>query len=265
AFLSSSSSSMTSRALASLPIDWQIQSAPGADLAAITAAVRAAAHCRILQNVGYADVAGLVAKTGGTVQTTGAGIAIGVETSYRWDFPAEIRPLLGTLDGVLLAQQAAANLHASVGDLVSIERVGQAPIEVKVDGIVDLPDADSLFQAIGIAAGAAPRAPPDNVVLMPIALWHKLFDPQGAIRPESVRYQLHVGLSREHLPSDPESAYAETINLGRNLEARLAGSGLLANNLAARLDSVREDALYARVLFLFLGAPGVILSGLLTI
>jgi putative ABC transport system permease protein len=53
--------------------------------------------------------------------------------------------------------------------------------------------------------------------------------------------------------------------MARNLEARLAGSGLVGNNLAARLDGVRSDALYSRVLFLFLGLPGIILAAVLTL
>ena len=52
--------------------------------------------------------------------------------------------------------------------------------------------------------------------------------------------------------------------MANNLEARIAGSAALANNLAARLDGVRDDALYAKVLFLFLGAPGVVLAALVT-
>ena len=48
------------------------------------------------------------------------------------------------------------------------------------------------------------------------------------------------------------------------LEARVAGSAVIANNLAARLDGVRADALYARVLFLFLGVPGIVLALLVT-
>ena len=39
----------------------------------------------------------------------------------------------------------------------------------------------------------------------------------------------------------------------------------MSDNLAARLDGVRADALYARVLFLFLGAPGVLLAAVLTL
>ncbi|MDQ6690252.1 MAG: FtsX-like permease family protein, partial [Gemmatimonadota bacterium] len=47
-------------------------------------------------------------------------------------------------------------------------------------------------------------------------------------------------------------------------EARVAGSAIVGDNLAARLGAVREDALYARVLFLFLGLPGAILAIILT-
>ena len=50
-----------------------------------------------------------------------------------------------------------------------------------------------------------------------------------------------------------------------NLEARVAGQALVADNLGARLDAVRGDALYARMLFLFLGLPGVALAAALTL
>jgi putative ABC transport system permease protein len=39
----------------------------------------------------------------------------------------------------------------------------------------------------------------------------------------------------------------------------------VADNLAARLDGVRSDAFYAKVLFLFLGTPGALLGAFLTI
>jgi putative ABC transport system permease protein len=265
AFLAASSASMTLKAVASVPVDWQVQLVNGADSEAVAAAVGEAMAYSKRQAVGYADVAGFEARSGGTVQSAGPGKAIGLEPSYRQDFPDQLRALIGPLDGGLLAQQTAANLHVTLGDHVTIQRVGLAPVNVIVDGIVDLPNADSMFQAVGLPAGATPQAPPDNVIILPLARWHELFDPQAAVRPDSVRGQLHIGLRHELLPSNPLAAYDQVANAGRDLEARIAGSGLLANNLAARLDAVRSDALYARVLFLFLGAPGVLLAILLTI
>jgi putative ABC transport system permease protein len=265
AFLVSSSASMTLRAIAGVPVDWQIELLPGADPQVIAKAAGETVGYSRLQQVGYADAAGFSARTGGTVQATGPGKVVGLDPSYRRDFPAQLRLLIGSLDGVLVAQQTAANLHVGIGDKVTIERVGVGPAEVTVDGVVDLPNADLMFQAVGMPPGAAPQAPPDNVLLLPGERWHALFDPQAAARPDTVRAQLHLGLLRHRLRSAPDAAYAQVLGAARKLEARIAGSGIVADNLAARLDAIRGDALYARVLFLFLGTPGALLAILLTV
>ncbi len=262
-FISSSAASMTQRAAADVPLDWQVQLSPGTDAHAVADAIGKSTSYTALEQVGYADTAGFVANAGGTTQTTGPGKAIGISPQYRQHFPTELRLLIGSLDGVLVAQQTASNLHVTVGDTVTIQRIGLPSVKVKVDGIVDLPYADSFFQAIGVPANAAPQAPPDNVLLLPGDQWHTIFDPQATIHPDSVRTQFHVRITRD-LPTDPNTAFIYVQELANNLEARIAGSAIVGNNLAARLDSVRQDALYALVLFLFLGLPGAILAILLT-
>jgi putative ABC transport system permease protein len=264
AFLSSSTADMTAKAIASLPVDWQVQLVGNADPDAVAKAASAAFPPDRQQGVGYADVAGFEAQSGGTNQATGPGKALGLDLSYRQDFPDQLRGLLGAFEGVLLAQQTAANLHVGIGDHITVKRIGLAPVELTVGGIVDLPNADSLFQAVGAPAGAALQAPPDNVVLLPMTAWHQLFDPQSAVRPDTVKSQIHIRLRRSDLPADPEMAYLRVANAGRNFEVRMAGSALLANNLQARLDAVRGDSLYARLLFLFLGAPGALLAFMLS-
>ena len=216
------------------------------------------------EKVGYADVAGFSAVTGKTVQTTGPGKALGIGPGYRKSFPKEIRRLTGSKRGVLVFQQTAANLRVKEGDSVTIKRFGLPPVSVKVNGIVDLPCADSLFQAIGIIPGAAPQAPPDNVILLPVGKWHKIFDPQKKVRPDTVRTQFHIRITH-NLPPNPVSAYTYVKRLANNLEVKFAGSGIVGNNIAARLSAVREDALYARILFLFLGFPGAVVAILLTL
>lgn len=264
AFLSNSASSMTRRAVEGVPVDWQVQLVPGTSIQAISQAVHLAVAVAKLQTVGYANVDSLETSTGGTTQTTGQGKVLGIDTTYAQDYPVQIRTLLGGIEGVLIAQQTAANLHVTVGDVVTIHRTGLSAVKVTVAGIVDLPNANSLFQAVGVPPGAAPQAPPDNVLLLPMAIWHEFFDPQVALRPDSVRTQLHVGLVHDKLPDNPEAAFTAVQGAARNLEARIAGNGIVADNLAARLDSVRSDALYAKVLFLFLGTPGAVLAALLT-
>jgi putative ABC transport system permease protein len=264
AFITDSAASMTKRAITDVPVDWQVLLAPGASPETSAATVRQTVPVKALETVGYADAAGFTAAIGGTVQTTGSGKVLGMTSEYRQVFPAEFRQLIGSADGVLVAQQTAANLHVTAGDSVTIERVGLSPVTVQVNGVVDLPNADSLFQAVGVPANTAPQAPPDNVIILPLDQWHQLFDPQTAARPDSVRLQLHVRI-RAILSSDPVKAYVSTQQMARNLEARLAGGGIVGDNLAARLDGVRSDALYSRVLFLFLGLPGIIMAMILTL
>jgi putative ABC transport system permease protein len=264
AFIASSAASMTRRAISDVPVDWQVQLSPGTGVSSVVEALGNATRYTELEQVGYADASGLSAETGGTVQTTGPGKVLGLSEGFRRAFPLELRLLLGSVDGVLIAQQTAANLHVTVGDTVSVGRVGFPPVAVKVAGVVDLPYADSLFQAVGTPPGAAPQAPPDNVLLLPLQQWQTIFDSQATARSDSTRLQLHVRLAHD-LPADPGAAFTQVEEAARNLEARIAGSGIVGDNLAARLGGARKDALYAEVLFLFLGLPGAVLAVLLTL
>ncbi|MEA2761258.1 MAG: putative transport system permease protein [Gemmatimonadaceae bacterium] len=267
-FINASAATMTRRALGDVPIDWQIELARGASIDSVQQKLNETVTMRALDSVGYADVSGFTARSGGntlgsTTQTTGEGKVLGITANYWKDFPGLLRPMLGAAEGILIAQQTAANLHVSVGDTITVSRMGLPTVTTRIDGIVDLPQADALFQAIGVPPGAAPQAPPDNVLVVPMDVWHKWFDQQGVVRPGTVRIQLHVRLAHK-LPDDPRDAYVYVQQLAHNFEARVVGSAIVGDNLAARLDAVREDALYARVLFLFLGLPGAILAIILT-
>jgi putative ABC transport system permease protein len=213
--------------------------------------------------VQFGQSAGLTTTAGGSTQHTGAATVLGLPDGYATTFPRVIRSLTGGGTGVLLAQQTAANLHAAPGDSVTIALSGAAPVNVRIDGVVDLPTADTLFQKVGAPPGSQPTAPPDNVLILPSGQWHQVFDPLAASRPDLITTQLHVRLSHS-LPSDPAAAYTQVLGLAHNVEARAAGAAVVGDNLAASLASSRQDAAYAQVLFLFLGLPGAVLAGLLT-
>jgi putative ABC transport system permease protein len=261
-FIAATRAKMTEQAIADIAVDWQVQLAPGADPQQAVTELSASPGYKSVFEVGYLNTPGFQATEGGTVQETGPGKVLGLQSGYQVAFPTEIRTLVGQGD-VLLAQQTAANLHAQPGSLVSIKRPGLPPVEVQVDAIVDLPLADSLFQVVGAPPGSGPQAPPDNVLLLPLDRWRALFGPVAQIAPDSVYTQLHVSLVHD-LPADPASAFTKLQRLARNFETRLAGTAVVGDNLAARLDAARSDSLYAQVLFLFLGLPGVLLSALLT-
>ncbi|MEA2278656.1 MAG: putative transport system permease protein [Solirubrobacteraceae bacterium] len=264
AFLSATTSKMTHRAIARVPVDWQVEAQPNAGAGSnLLAQVQRYPGVRRALPVGFAETGGLRATTGASVQSTGPGRVLGLPPGYARAFPGELRTLSGRGEGVLLAQQTAANLHARPGDTVAIQRAGMAPAKVRVDGVVDLPAADSLFQRVGAPVGAQPQAPPDNVILLPQALFAQVEGPLARARPDLVRTQVHVGLSHA-LPGSPSAAFVQVSGHARNLETRLSGAGLVGDNLGSALDQARKDALYAQILFLFLGVPGAILAGLVT-
>src|SRR5262245_42819817 len=152
-FFATTRASMTRQAIADVPVDWQVQLAPGADpKAAIDELGRNPGYTAVAQ-VGYADTLGFEATTGQTTQTTGPGKVLGLDPGYRAAFPAEIRDLIGQ-GAMLLAQQTAANLHATPGSVITVKRPALDPVPVTIDGIVDLPQADTLFQTIGAPPGA---------------------------------------------------------------------------------------------------------------
>ncbi|MEV8638731.1 ABC transporter permease [Streptosporangium sp. NPDC051023] len=255
-FLASAMSTMTARSIQRVPVDWQVEVQPGADGAQVGQALRHDHGASAVREVDFGAVTGFESASGGQVLTTGPGQVVGLPPDYAAVFPGELRFLTGSSQGVLLAQQTAANLHAAPGDTVVLHRAGLPDATVRVDGIADLPQADSLFQRVGAPPGAQPQAPPDNVLLLGADQWNRLYR-------EPVHRQFHVRLAHR-LPADPAAAYEQVTGSARNLEARLAGAGLVGDNLGSALDAAREDALYAQVLFLFLGLPGAALAACLT-
>jgi putative ABC transport system permease protein len=262
-FLTASKATMTARATRSVAVDWQVEVTPGADPAAVLATVRAAAGTKTALPVGFAHATGLSATTAGTTQQTGAAVLLGLPTGYRAAFGDQIRQLAGAPEGVLVAQQTAANLHVAPGDTIQVALPDKVTTAVKVAGVVDLPQANSLFQKVGAPAASQPAAPPDNVLLLPQDRFAAITAAVTAVDPAAVSTQIHVR-RRAVLPPDPAAAFTEVTSSAHNLEARLAGAGLVGNNVGAALDGARKDALYAQILFLFLGVPGVILAALLT-
>ena len=208
------------------------------------------------------DHRALSATTGGSTQRTGPGMVLGLPDGYARGVPRRApRRSPGSATGVLLAQQTAANLHARPGDTVDDRPRRRPPGQGDASTASSTcPTADSLFQQVGAPPGAQPQAPPDNVVLLPR---RDASSRARAARPararRSTRALDHARCPAARAPPSPASA-----GRARNLETKLAGGGLVGDNLGTALDQARQDALYAELLFLFLGVPGAILAGLVT-
>lgn len=244
-FLTTSRATMTDRARASVAVDWQVQVAPSANPQSVLKQVQDSAGVATASTVHFATSPGLQATAGGTTQTTGAAVVLGLPSDYRSTFPGQIRQLSVTPNGVLIAQQTAANLHVRPGDRVSINRTGTTPLLVTVAGVVDLPQADTLFQKVGAPPQSQPTAPPDNVLLLPDSQFRSIFSASAA-PSAAVTTQIHVDRNAA-LPSDPAAAYEAVAGAAHNLEARTAGGAVVGNNIGAALASARSDAAYAQM------------------
>ena len=264
-FVAHSAGSMTTRAITNVAPYWQMQLVGTTDPTNAFDALKAVVSDPRSEQVDYADITGFTATTGGTVQSTGVGKVVGIAPDYFKTFQGQGRLLAGSFDGPVLAQQTAANLHAGPGDKITIGRLGQPQVEVTIAGVVEMPGADQFFQIVNGTAQTARNAPPDNVLLLPPAQWQELFGQQLQDLPQTAQRQIHASFKTTNLPQDPVEAYVQATGLSNNLLATLAGEGVVTNNLAARLDGVRQDSLFAKVLFLFLGVPGAVVAMLLTV
>ncbi|MBA4863822.1 ABC transporter permease [Streptomyces sp. PSKA54] len=262
-FLTASKSRMTQRAVRSVAVDWQVEVQPGADAQSVLHTARTTPGVRAAVPVGFARSNGFKASSGGSTQTTGPGVVLGLPSGYQELFPHTIRHLAGASSGVLLAQQTAANLHVAPGDAVTIALPGAPASRVRVAGVIDLPQADSLFQKVGAPPQSQPTAPPDNVILLPAGLFTTLTIPVATADPAAVTTQIHVARDAR-LPADPAAAFTAVTGAAHHLEAATSGGALVGDNLGASLDAARQDALYAQILFLFLGVPGAVLAAALT-
>ncbi|MFF1764533.1 ABC transporter permease [Streptomyces sp. NPDC058249] len=258
-FLTASKATMTQRAVRSVAVDWQVEVQPGADPNGMLSLVRRTPGIQTAVPVGFAHSSSFAAHVQGSTQTTGPGVVLGLPDDYQKLFPGEVRPLTGSTSGVLLAQQTASNLHVAPGDTVGIQLPGTGARQVRVAGVVDLPQADSLFQKVGAPSQTQPTAPPDNVVLLPAADFASLTGHDAT----GVTTQIHAARDAA-LPTDPAAAFTAVTGSAHHLEARASGGAIVGNNLGAALDSARQDALYAQILFLFLGVPGAVLAAALT-
>ena len=212
---------------------------------------RRRAGLRRARPVDYAKVAGLRSTSAAGTRTTGAAYVVAVPDDYARFAPSEIRTLVGPDHGFVLQQQTAANLAAEPGATVEVLGTGRP---VRVTGVADLPNADSFFQVVGAPAGPVGTPAPDNVLLVPPAAF-------GALTSRAaVVHQFHVRLDHRSLPSDPAAAADETRLRANHYVTAVAGGAIVGDDLGAALSAAREDALYARLLVLLLGLPGLVLS-----
>jgi putative ABC transport system permease protein len=173
---------------------------------------------------------------------------------------------------VLLSPDAAKALSVGTGRTLALTIPGRtAPFLVQVGGIADLSQADAMF-ASRSPDSQGEFAPVPNVIILPVATFEN--DILPALRADAVSaipqlktppfLELDLHVDQAKLNSDPTVATVVTQGLKRSIERVAPGQISVIDNLSDTLNAASGDAILAKILFLFLGLPGVVLAAYLS-
>jgi putative ABC transport system permease protein len=274
-FVDATASQMTATALAPVKLDIVAHATTASvDVTAMASKIAVARGVVAAEPVTSADFSSAV-KVGGT-QTSPAGRMFAITPNYLKTFDI-VQMSEGTFatkgaPGASVSEAMAVALGLKVGDKLTFNFPGvNKPVELAVTGIVNMGNADPLFAG----ATEAENTVVSDVVFVDSAWFQaNLQTPLAAYAanpPASlpagtviVDPQIHVKIDRSLLPSDPTLAALHTDALRRGVERTFPGQLKAVDNLSRMFNSVKADVLSAKILFIFLGLPGVALAAYLS-
>ena len=173
---------------------------------------------------------------------------------------------------VLLSPDASRQLGGVTSGSIDLKVPGrQTTVSLPVSGIADFSRADPLF-ASRSADNQGEFAAVPNVLVVTTAVFEQTILP--ALRVDAAAavpvlktppvVELEVQLDRNQLAVDPTAAAIRTAGLRRSIERIAPGQVTVIDNLTDALTSAKGDAILAKVLFIFLGLPGVLLAAYLS-
>ncbi|HYM51781.1 MAG TPA: FtsX-like permease family protein [Candidatus Limnocylindrales bacterium] len=288
-FVDSSAATMTAHAIAPVAIDMQAdvtdplgtQAAGAAATAAPTPPVNLAAlqsQVAALPGVSSVDRLGILdlpagAATAGT-STLDAPLRIfAFDPTFLAHYPI-VQVQSGSLDAAsaMLSPDAARALGVAIGGSVSVAIPGRpALLPLPVSAIADFSHADPLFASRSADTQGEFVGIP-NVLVVSTALWDHTILPSlradAAAAAPSLKtapvQELDVQLDRRRLAVDPTTAVIRTQGIRRSIERLVPGQLTVIDNLTDALNGAKGDAILAKVLFIFLGLPGVLLAAYLS-
>lgn len=273
-FVDASTRQMTTTAITPVKIDMVAHATTPNITLFTTAATVAQQHgIRVAEAITAADFASAASVSTTHVQPSSAGRMFALSPSYFRTFNI-LQMTNGTFrsDGAVISESMAISLKLKVGDTLRVTLNGiNQPVTLPISGMVNAASADALFAAsaesenvtfsnlIFVDAGwfqthlqmqlAALAANPSTVL------------PTGSIILDP---QIHIQIDRAQLPNDPTQAALYTESLRRQAERAFPGQIKATNNLYTALTNVKGDVLTAKILFIFLGLPGVALAAYLS-
>jgi len=206
-------------------------------------------------------------------QPSPAGRLFAIQPSYLQTFDI-LQISEGKFDpaGALISEAMAIAQNIKVGDSIQLTFGGVSnPVSLPVTGIINLDNADALFAT----ATEAENAIVSDVVIVDQTWFRKNLldslkvvasDPNAIVIPGFVLLdpQIHVRINRDLLPGDPTLAAVHAESLRRGVERLFPGQLKSSDNLSGAFKSAKGDVLSAKILFIFLGLPGVALAAYLS-
>ncbi|MEP7136072.1 MAG: FtsX-like permease family protein [Chloroflexota bacterium] len=202
-----------------------------------------------------------------------AGRMFAIQPSYLQTFDV-LQISEGKLDpsGAVISEAMAIAQNIKLGDSIQLTFNGVTdPVSLPVTGIINLDNADALFAT----ATEAENAIVSDVVIVDQSWFQKNLldsltavasDPNAIVVPGfiSLDPQIHVRINRDLLPGDPTLAAIHAESLRRGVERLFPGQLKSTDNLSGAFKSAKGDVLSAKILFIFLGLPGVFLAAYLS-
>ncbi len=268
--------SMTPNALRPVQVEMRaLSKSLDVDIAATVAKLASEDGVKMVEPFAAADV--LVAPgTSGQLTTRLFAVSPAYILNHPW-----VKVTSGGLGhGALLSQALQASPGFQSATTITISLPGDSPplsLSLPVEGTVDLREATTWFAIpYGEVQGdivTVPRAividwaTYERDVLPVLRAWTKagglpLFDPGSGELPPST-LEAHVTVDHTTYPADPGRASLWTGALQRALGRQAGASFIMADNAAEVLMEGREDSINAKVLFLLLGIPGVLVAAAL--
>ena len=284
-FVDSSANQMTARALAPVAIDMQAgirnpladaqtpaTSAPGG-----LDAGQVAGRIRTIPGIAGAEPVAVVDLPAGSLRADSAVHSqplklLAISPDYARRFPVVDLGGASLSAGSPFASRSTADLvGATPGQALQLSLPGRAtPVDLSLGGIADLSKATPLFASRNPDNQGEPLAAPYVLVVdysffqttvLPALRADAAAPTPAAPNPPVV--EVDVALDRAALSSDPTAAVVRTQGLRRTIERISPGDISVIDNLSDSLNSAQKDTTLAKVLFIFLGLPGVVLAAYL--
>lgn len=268
-FVDASSRAMTATAVAPLRVDLI---AKLVDPAAYASAQSMADRFRTMPGLSaarpvlQADFASIEGSSTPAPPRTGR--IFGIDSAFLGDFGLlDIREGSFSSDGALISEELARSRSITPGATITMifpadplagAKALPLSVQVKVTGIVDMTKADSLFATGGEAENAAFA----DVVFVDRSFFEQrvaaLVLPSAG--PGNLQARVFINVDRTSLPPDPNLAALRSATLKRLVERAYPGAIQAQDELSGLLKTASADAVNAKILFIFLGLPGVALA-----